>query len=59
MTSMTFALVIPFTEHTAPYKKLRGGVRFVDTIPKSPSGKILRRVIKEQIRAEMKPKAKL
>ena len=54
-----FAHVIPFTEHTAPYKKLRGGVRFVDAIPKSPSGKILRRVIKEQIRAEMKPKAKL
>jgi 4-coumarate--CoA ligase len=28
----------------APYKKLRGGVRFTDVIPKSPSGKLLRRV---------------
>lgn len=28
----------------APYKRLRGGVRFVDSVPKSPSGKLLRRV---------------
>ena len=27
----------------APHKKLRGGVRFLDVIPKSPSGKILKR----------------
>ncbi|KAH7121503.1 AMP-binding enzyme [Dactylonectria macrodidyma] len=32
----------------APYKKLKGGVEFVDTIPKSPSGKILRRLLKEK-----------
>ena len=32
----------------APHKKLRGGVEFVDQIPKSPSGKILRRVLIEQ-----------
>lgn len=30
----------------ANHKKLRGGVRFVDEIPKSVSGKILRRVLK-------------
>lgn len=36
----------------APYKKLRGGVRFVDEIPKSPSGKILRRLLKEQAKKE-------
>ncbi|XP_046468713.1 uncharacterized protein [Neodiprion pinetum] len=30
------------------YKELKGGVIFVDTIPKNPSGKILRRVLKEQ-----------
>ncbi|PSR83589.1 hypothetical protein BD289DRAFT_280459 [Coniella lustricola] len=34
----------------APYKKLRGGVVFVDAIPKSPSGKILRKVLREQAR---------
>jgi len=30
----------------APYKKLRGGVRFVSAIPKTATGKILRRDIK-------------
>ena len=34
----------------ANHKRLRGGVRFVDEIPKSTSGKILRRVLK--IRAQ-------
>lgn len=29
----------------SPHKKLRGGVQFVDEIPKSPSGKLLRRVM--------------
>ncbi len=33
--------------HVARYKELRG-VRFVDTIPKSASGKILRRVLRTQ-----------
>jgi acyl-CoA synthetase (AMP-forming)/AMP-acid ligase II len=34
------------------YKKLRGGVRFVTTIPKSASGKILRRVLRAEAEAE-------
>lgn len=33
--------------HTARYKWLVGGIVFVKTIPKSPSGKILRRVIRD------------
>jgi acyl-CoA synthetase (AMP-forming)/AMP-acid ligase II len=33
-------------EKVAPYKKLRGGVRFLSAIPKTPSGKILRRDLK-------------
>ncbi|PGH27871.1 hypothetical protein AJ80_00421 [Polytolypa hystricis UAMH7299] len=37
----------------APYKKLRGGVRFVDEIPKSASGKILRRILKDQVKKEL------
>lgn len=36
----------------APHKKLRGGVRFVDQVPKSPSGKILRRLMREQAKKE-------
>lgn len=44
----------------AQHKRLRGGVRFVDAIPKSVSGKILRRVLKEQAKKEQEaPKAKL
>jgi acyl-CoA synthetase (AMP-forming)/AMP-acid ligase II len=34
-------------ERVAPYKKLRA-VEIIDEIPKSPSGKILRRVLKER-----------
>jgi acyl-CoA synthetase (AMP-forming)/AMP-acid ligase II len=34
----------------ASHKKLRGGIRFVETIPKSASGKILRRALKAQIK---------
>ncbi|RKL00734.1 hypothetical protein BFJ68_g12600 [Fusarium oxysporum] len=44
--------------HKARHKWLKGGVRVLDVIPKSPSGKILRRVLKAQIKAE-KPVAKL
>ncbi|KAI0164891.1 hypothetical protein GGR57DRAFT_450903 [Xylariaceae sp. FL1272] len=36
----------------AQHKKLRGGVRFIDEIPKNASGKLLRRVLKEQAKAE-------
>lgn len=32
---------------TAKYKWLQGGIVFVDQVPKSPSGKILRRVMKD------------
>lgn len=36
----------------APYKRLRGGIRFVDNIPKSNAGKVLRRILAEQARKE-------
>jgi 4-coumarate--CoA ligase len=38
----------------ASYKRLTGGVRFVDEIPKSPNGKILKRILREQVAAENK-----
>ncbi len=45
----------------ANHKRLRGGVKFADEIPKSASGKILRRVLKVQAAEEEKQgvKAKL
>jgi acyl-CoA synthetase (AMP-forming)/AMP-acid ligase II len=48
---LTLEEVIAFVaERVAPYKKLRA-VEIVDEIPKSPSGKILRRVLIERERA--------
>ncbi|CAK7265556.1 hypothetical protein SEPCBS119000_001578 [Sporothrix epigloea] len=45
---------------TAPHKKLRGGVHFVNEVPKSPSGKLLRRVLRDKVRqAEKAGAAKL
>jgi len=38
-------LILFIAEHVAPYKKLRGGVEFIDEIPKTASGKILRRML--------------
>ncbi|KAJ5087717.1 Acyl-CoA ligase inpC [Penicillium angulare] len=35
-------------EHKARHKWLKGGVRFIDAVPKSPSGKILRRLLRDQ-----------
>ncbi|CAG8559105.1 34873_t:CDS:10, partial [Racocetra persica] len=37
-------------DNVSPHKKLRGGVLFTDSIPKSDSGKILRRVLKEKLK---------
>ncbi|CAK5284395.1 unnamed protein product [Mycena citricolor] len=38
------------------YKHLDGGIEFADFIPKNPSGKILRRVLKEQVAARLQAK---
>lgn len=35
------------SEKVSPQKWLRGGVTFIDDIPRNPSGKILRRKLKE------------
>lgn len=36
-------------DRVAPYKQLTGGVRFVSSIPKSPTGKILRRLLRDSV----------
>ncbi|XP_055679598.1 uncharacterized protein LOC129787822 isoform X1 [Lutzomyia longipalpis] len=43
-------------ERVSNPKRLRGGIHFVEEIPKNPSGKILRRVLREKL---AQPKAKL
>jgi acyl-coenzyme A synthetase/AMP-(fatty) acid ligase len=42
----------------ASHKKLRGGVRFVDEIPKSAPGKILRRILRDKMNIEEAKKNK-
>lgn len=44
-------------DHKIYYKRLTGGVEFVDAIPKNPSGKLLRRVLRDKAK-ELRAKAK-
>ncbi|CAG8604779.1 10155_t:CDS:2 [Diversispora eburnea] len=39
-------------ERVAPHKRVRGGVHFIDKIPKSASGKILRKVLRENAKIQ-------
>lgn len=49
--TLTEQEVIQFVAKTAsPAKRLHGGVRFIDEIPKNPSGKILRRELRELVK---------
>lgn len=40
-------------ERVAPYKRLDGGIVFTDAIPKSASGKILRRILRDELKQEL------
>lgn len=44
------------SERLAKYKGLSGGVHFVDAIPKNASGKILKKVLKEETAKETRSK---
>lgn len=55
--NITAAEVIDFvTANVASYKRLRGGVFFIDEIPKSASGKILRKELRQKANATLKAK---
>lgn len=47
LEALAAELKVLVEKRTAKYKWLTGGIVFVDAIPKSPSGKILRRVMKD------------
>ena len=40
--------------HKSNHKWLRGGVEFIDEVPKSPSGKILRRMLRDKEKEKMR-----
>ena len=44
------------SEQVAPYKQLRGGIEFRKEIPKSASGKILRRILRDELAEGLKYK---
>ena len=48
-SNVTSEDVAKFVEdRVAPVKRLRGGVKFIEAIPKNPSGKILRRILRAE-----------
>lgn len=51
--SLSEADVVAYVKsQVASHKQLRGGVRLVDAVPRSPSGKILRKDLRERVRRE-------
>ena len=41
-------------KHKSNHKWLKGGVEFIDVVPKSPSGKILRRMLRDKEKSKQK-----
>ena len=45
--------IVAFIEQrVSRFKQITGGVRFIDAIPKNPSGKILRKILRENAKEE-------
>lgn len=40
-------------EKVARHKRLAGGVKFVESIPKNPSGKIQRKILRDEAQKEV------
>lgn len=53
LTSPSEEEVVAFcAKRLAKYKRLTGGVRFIDAIPRTPAGKALKRELKERLKDE-------
>lgn len=50
ISKLKATLIKHVSDSKVQYKWLAGGVEFIDAIPKNPSGKILRRLLREQAR---------
>jgi 4-coumarate--CoA ligase len=48
-----------FSSRVANHKRLRGGIRLIEQIPKNASGKILRKILKEKAGAEYETEARM
>ncbi|KAF9455785.1 hypothetical protein BDZ94DRAFT_1277319, partial [Collybia nuda] len=53
------SIVKHVADNKVTYKHLVGGVEFIDMIPVSPSGKLLRRILRDEAKEMRKSKAKL
>ena len=51
--------IVRLAEKVAPYNKLRGGVTFIEKVPRSPSGKILRRPLRDDALRKLNSRSKL
>lgn len=45
--------------NVAPFKRITGGVVFLEAIPKNPSGKIIRKTLRERANREVKDENKV
>ncbi len=48
-----YIMIEPFSAHLVSYKQLRADVRFVQELPKTASGKLLRKYLRDKARKEM------
>ena len=55
-TALKRQIVKHVEKHKARHKWLKGGVAFIDAVPKSPSGKILRRMLRDKEREARRQK---
>lgn len=52
-TATTREIADWLAQKVARHKRLAGGVKFVDAIPKNPSGKILRKALRDLAKTEV------